>query len=55
MDGSFSAGYGNYDRREFRGALNIPVSDTLSLRFAGATLRHDAYTELLENYVEAWP
>jgi len=55
VDGSFSAGYGNYDRREFRGALNIPVSDTLSLRFAGATLRHDAYTELLENYVGLGP
>ena len=50
VEGNLSVGYGNYDRREYRGALNLPVSDTFGLRFAGATLRHDAYTDLLDNY-----
>ena len=50
VEGNLSVGLGNYDRREYRGALNLPVSDTFSLRFAGATLRHDAYTDLLDNY-----
>ncbi len=51
QDGNFSTVFGNYDRREFRGALNVPVNDTFGLRFAGATLEHDAYTELMDNYV----
>ncbi|MBT6593564.1 MAG: TonB-dependent receptor [Porticoccaceae bacterium] len=51
LEGNISLGYGNYDRREYHGALNLPVSDTLSVRFAGASLRHDAYTELVDNYL----
>lgn len=55
VEGNLSVGLGNYDRREYRGALNLPVSAAFSLRFAGTSLRHSAYTELLDNYVGLGP
>ena len=50
VEGNFSAATGNYDRHELRGALDVPISDSFGLRFAGATLRHDSYTDLLDSY-----
>ncbi|MGF1544099.1 MAG: TonB-dependent receptor [Parvularculaceae bacterium] len=38
-------GFGNFNQREFQGAVNVPVSDTLALRFAGYFLENDAKIE----------
>ncbi len=35
LQGRLAAGYGNYRTSELEGMINIPVSDTLALRFAG--------------------
>ena len=53
--GNFSAAAGNYDRRELRGALDVPINDSFGLRFAGATLQHDPYTDLLDSYMGLGP
>ncbi len=50
FEGSFEAGYGNYDTVEVKGVLNVPVvSDTFLVRLAGQVLRHEGYTENLAN------
>lgn len=36
---------GNYDLRQFEGAVDIPVSDRLKLRFAGRKLDRDGYQD----------
>lgn len=46
-EGEISATYGNYDRRELRAILNIPLSDTLQVRFAGQRLLRDGYTNVV--------
>jgi iron complex outermembrane recepter protein len=43
--GSFEGGYGSYNRVGARGAFNIPVSDTLALRFAFVHEQHDGYVK----------
>ncbi|MBL4826710.1 MAG: TonB-dependent receptor, partial [Spongiibacteraceae bacterium] len=50
-----SASYGNYDLRGFRAAFNVPVAADFSLRIAGATNQHNAYTQLLDNYAGLGP
>ena len=54
-NGHLSAVVGNYNHRELRGALDVPISDSFGLRFAGATLQHDSYTELLDSYIGLGP
>jgi iron complex outermembrane receptor protein len=34
---------GNYSLRDYEGALNVPVTDTLAIRFAGKSQRRDGY------------
>ena len=51
VDGHWSTIFGNYNRREFRGAIDLPIHKTFGLRIAGATLKHNSYTDLLDNYV----
>ena len=55
LDGNFSTVLGDYDHRELRGALDIPINDQFGLRFAGVTLRHGSYTELRDNYAGLAP
>lgn len=55
VNGHFSTAFGNYDHREMRGALNVPVNDSFGLRFSGASLQHDSYTQLLDNYAGLGP
>jgi len=38
-------GMGNYDRVGIRGAFNVPLSDTLALRFAFVHEQHDGYVQ----------
>ncbi|MDC1145194.1 TonB-dependent receptor plug domain-containing protein [Porticoccaceae bacterium] len=51
VDGHWSTIFGNYNRREFRGAIDLPIHKTFGLRIAGATLKHNSYTDLLDNYI----
>ena len=45
VGGYLMGGYGNYDRREVEGALNIPiVDDHIALRVAGRREKVDGYT-----------
>jgi len=53
--GDLSFTYGNYNQQKWRGAFNLPVSSTLSLRIAAAGNLHDAYTTLLDNYAGFGP
>lgn len=55
LQSDFSLGFGNYNHREYRGAINLPVNDDLAIRMAAATVKHDAYTKLLDNYVGLGP
>jgi iron complex outermembrane receptor protein len=43
FSGDIEAIGGSYNRLGTRGAINIPVTDTLALRFAFATEQHDGY------------
>lgn len=43
FEGMVSAGIGNLDRYEVTGMLNVPVSDSLALRFAGQRVKRDGY------------
>ncbi|SKC03793.1 TonB-dependent receptor [Sphingopyxis flava] len=48
-EGYVKAGYGNFDRREFEGMLNIPVNDEVGLRFAGNYVKRDGYIKNPDN------
>lgn len=47
IGGELSATFGNYGTRNAGGVLNLPVTDTVALRFAGQINRHEGYTENL--------
>jgi iron complex outermembrane receptor protein len=47
--GSFSATFGDFRRREATGVLNIPLNDTLAIRFAATRRAQDGYvTNILD-------
>jgi iron complex outermembrane recepter protein len=41
--GYFSAGYGNYDRFDLNGAVNVPLGEKAALRIAGTYARADGW------------
>lgn len=41
--------YGNYNSKKIKGMINLPIGDTLAVRFAGYYLKRDGYTENLYN------
>jgi len=43
FDGMVEAEYGNFDQRALRGVLNIPLSDTVAVRFSGLYQANDSY------------
>jgi outer membrane receptor protein involved in Fe transport len=45
FDASAELGYGNYENRELKGMLNLPMGETLALRFSGAYQARDGYIE----------
>jgi len=55
LNGNFSTVFGDFNHRELRGALDMPITDEFGLRFAGATQQHDSYTELVDNYLGLGP
>jgi iron complex outermembrane recepter protein len=40
-------GAGNYDRKELRGMINVPVSEVVQLRFAGEAVHRDGFVKNL--------
>jgi len=50
--GYLNAGYGNYDRIEANGAINLPLGDNAALRIAGTIARADGW---FENVVPGQP
>src|SRR5690606_10967299 len=48
FSGNVEAVAGSYDRLGIRGALNIPVTDTLAFRAAFISDRHDGYADYQE-------
>jgi iron complex outermembrane recepter protein len=45
--GNVEAQYGNYDNTKIKGAINIPLGDTVAVRFAGIGLQRDGYSDNL--------
>lgn len=45
FEGYVKAGYGNYNRREVEGVVNLPVNDVLGFRFAGNYVKRDGYAK----------
>jgi iron complex outermembrane receptor protein len=43
LEGNIRATYGNYDAKELRGTINLPVTDTLAARFSALYVGHDGY------------
>jgi iron complex outermembrane receptor protein len=43
--GNLEGGIGNYNRQGLRGAFNVPLSDTLAMRFAFVHEQHDGYVD----------
>lgn len=43
FNGDFSADVGNYNSREFTGALNVPLGDIAAIRIAGFSSQHDGF------------
>lgn len=47
VSGNVDLEMGNYNHQRLKGVLNLPVTDSLALRFAGMTLERDGYTDSL--------
>ncbi len=45
--GNIEGQYGNHDTMRVKGIVNIPLGDTLAVRFAGISLQRDGYTRNL--------
>jgi iron complex outermembrane receptor protein len=45
FDGRIWAQFGNYNAPELQGMINVPVSDTVALRFAGRYFQRDSYID----------
>ena len=43
--GNFEGGVGNYNRMGMRGAFNVPLNDSMALRFAFVHEQHDGYVD----------
>lgn len=37
--------YGNYNKRQLRGAFNLPLGSKVAFRFAGSTVKRDGYSD----------
>lgn len=45
LEGYIKGGYGDYDRREFEGMINLPVNDFLKFRVAGNYVKRDGFVK----------
>jgi iron complex outermembrane recepter protein len=50
LEGRLMAEYGRFDHKQVDGMLNIPVSDDLSLRFAGRRRKEDGYVSNFDGH-----
>ncbi|SKC02683.1 Outer membrane receptor proteins, mostly Fe transport [Sphingopyxis flava] len=49
FEGYGKVGYGNFDRREIEGMINIPVNEAIGFRFAGNYVKRDGYVKNPDN------
>ncbi|UAJ10057.1 TonB-dependent receptor [Glacieibacterium megasporae] len=49
LHASVEGEYGNYNDIRIKGMINVPLTDTLGVRFAGTYLKRDGYTQNLYN------
>ncbi|TCM16583.1 iron complex outermembrane receptor protein [Novosphingobium sp. PhB165] len=49
LSGYLHAEYGNYDTKRAEGALNIPLGDTVAVRFSGAFNDRDGYSKPIDS------
>lgn len=47
FEGYVKAGYGNFNRTEFEGMINIPLDETTGIRLAGNYVKRDGYVKNL--------
>ena len=45
VSASAEAQYGSYDHIQIKGHLNLPITDSLAVRFAGTHIKRDGYTQ----------
>jgi iron complex outermembrane receptor protein len=45
LEGYVQGTYGSYDRKEFQGAINVPLGDKIALRLGANIARRDGYME----------
>jgi outer membrane receptor protein involved in Fe transport len=45
FNGDIEAQLGNFSHKKIKGAVNIPINDTMAARFAGIYLKRDGYTK----------
>ena len=45
FEGHLKVGYGDYDRQEYEGVMNVPVTDVIKFRFAGDYVKRDGYID----------
>lgn len=50
VNGYVMAQYGSYDNVKLQGAVNVPISDTLAVRFAGNQETRDSFHTITGNY-----
>ena len=53
-EGYVEAAYGNYDNRELKGAVSVPITDRVKLRLSGLWRKRDGFTynKYRDNYVD---
>lgn len=51
LEGYVGVSAGNYNQMGIRGALNVPVSDTLAVRAAIFSNKHDSYTDVTDGSI----
>ncbi|MCB1683053.1 MAG: TonB-dependent receptor [Pseudomonadales bacterium] len=49
VNGFIDGEFGDYSHRRLKGAINLPVNDSLAFRLAGMTLQRDGYVDNLAN------
>ncbi|MFC3051421.1 TonB-dependent receptor [Kordiimonas pumila] len=53
FDASAEGSYGNFDRTDLQGYVNVPLSDKVAVRATGTWRRHDGYVSRIVNGSEA--
>ena len=49
LEGKFDLAVGNYSLRKYRGAINVPISDSVATRMSFVSTNRDGFTDNLQN------